>query len=261
MNIEEYRAMVAQQDSQVEQPTEPVVEPVAVEPEPTPEPVSTEPEKPQVFEIDGQEVTLEELQKGYLRQSDYTRKTQAVSRERQQIEQDLAIVEQLRSNPELAQQLSEFIPQLDSEKRRTAELEGKLFDLMLERDIDRLSSKYPDFDAREVLTVAQEKNLTNIEDAYLLLKSTQPQATTPQETKTEEPALDIQALTAQIKADLLKELAEQNTGSIIGSGGADVPPRVQAEPQLTDMEKRVAQGMGLNDADYVKWRDAGRKKR
>lgn len=34
----------------------------------------------QLVEIDGQEVSLEELKKGYLRQSDYTRKTQELSK-------------------------------------------------------------------------------------------------------------------------------------------------------------------------------------
>jgi len=38
------------------------------------------------IEIDGEEVSLEELKKGYLRQSDYTRKTQEVADQRKQLE-------------------------------------------------------------------------------------------------------------------------------------------------------------------------------
>ena len=38
----------------------------------------------QSIEIDGQEVSIDELKKGYLRQSDYTRKTQELSRLKQE---------------------------------------------------------------------------------------------------------------------------------------------------------------------------------
>ncbi len=36
-------------------------------------------------EIDGQQVDLEEVKKGYMRQSDYTKKTQELARERESI--------------------------------------------------------------------------------------------------------------------------------------------------------------------------------
>lgn len=41
----------------------------------------------QVFEIDGQEVTVDELKLGYLRQADYTKKTQAVAEQRKAVEE------------------------------------------------------------------------------------------------------------------------------------------------------------------------------
>lgn len=40
----------------------------------------------QVFEIDGQELTLDELKNGYLRQSDYTKKTQELAEKRKELE-------------------------------------------------------------------------------------------------------------------------------------------------------------------------------
>ena len=43
-------------------------------------------EQPQTFEVDGQEVSLDELKLGYLRQSDYTRKTQAAAEQRKAAE-------------------------------------------------------------------------------------------------------------------------------------------------------------------------------
>lgn len=40
----------------------------------------------QVFEIDGQKLTLDELKSGYLRQSDYTKKTQELAEQRKELE-------------------------------------------------------------------------------------------------------------------------------------------------------------------------------
>ena len=52
--------------------------------------------------IDGEEhqVTLNELQSGYQRQSDYTRKTQELARERERLAQGEAIVQALESDPQ-----------------------------------------------------------------------------------------------------------------------------------------------------------------
>ena len=61
------------------------------------------PSYPETVEIDGVEVPFEELRNGYLRQSDYTKKTQAVAEERKVWEQEQAqavkILESLRDDP------------------------------------------------------------------------------------------------------------------------------------------------------------------
>ena len=54
--------------------------------DPTEEPEAETEEAPQTFEVDGQEVSLDELKLGYLRQSDYTRKTQAAAEQRKAAE-------------------------------------------------------------------------------------------------------------------------------------------------------------------------------
>lgn len=53
---------------------------------------------------DGEEVTLEELKRGWLRQSDYTKKTQEVAQARQQVEQQYQALEQ--HNQVIAEHLS-----------------------------------------------------------------------------------------------------------------------------------------------------------
>lgn len=63
-----------------------------------------------VVELDGKQVTVDELKKGYLRQSDYTRKTQQVAEERKSLEAELSVIREERSQyeqllPALQQQL------------------------------------------------------------------------------------------------------------------------------------------------------------
>ena len=47
-----------------------------------------EPKEPEFLDIDGEKVSVEEVKLGYLRQSDYTRKTQAVAEQRKAVEED-----------------------------------------------------------------------------------------------------------------------------------------------------------------------------
>lgn len=57
--------------------------------DPEDDPDETEPNaEPATVEIDGTPVAIEEVKKGYLRQADYTRKTQALAEQRQQFEQE-----------------------------------------------------------------------------------------------------------------------------------------------------------------------------
>jgi hypothetical protein len=243
MNLMEYRAMKAQEESApAEQPAvvEPVVETVTAEP--TPPSVDTTP-APQTFDIDGQQVTLEELQKGYLRQSDYTKKTQDVARQAREAQEALELVERIKENPELSQQLNYDPVQADNQK-----LQQNYYDLLLQQEVQTLSTKYADFEVSEVLDFALEREMDNLEDAYLLNKSYKTNAPTQVNTPVSAPAIDVEALKAQIRAELL---AEQNTATIITSGGS--APTPQAEVQLSEAQLRIARGMGMTPEEYVKW--------
>lgn len=268
MNLDQYRAMKAQEQtdttqSEVQPNAQAVEVPTTTVQSDVPEttqiesaqPNTTEQgttqaepstDEPQFFEINGEKVSLEELQKGYLRQSDYTRKTQEVSRKQREIDQARALFEQLNQNPEVAQQIG-YNPQEASYQA----LQDELADLRLQQEINTLSTKYPDFNADEIIDFAVSRNLPNLEDAYLLNKQysqfTQP--TVPAQTVTNTPQIDVETLKAQIRAELQAEL---NTSTIInGSGTA---PTTQTEVTLTDAEKRVARSMGLSEAEYAKWR-------
>ena len=67
-------------------------------------------------EVNGEEKTVEELRSGYLRQQDYTRKTQALSEEKKAFAEQVAAVDQERAQyaealPMLAQQIQQSVEQ------------------------------------------------------------------------------------------------------------------------------------------------------
>ena len=75
-----------------ESPEEQSEEAEEVDEDPTDEAETEEPEE-LTFEVDGESLTAEELKLGYLRQSDYTKKTQAVAEQRKAFEAQSAETE------------------------------------------------------------------------------------------------------------------------------------------------------------------------
>lgn len=266
MNIEQYRAMKAQEAeaSQTPDQTQPVTEtkPAEVEQPKIEEPIVEEPKTeeiklPEKVVIDGVgEVSFDDLRNGYLRQSDYTKKTQELSRKSKEVEDAVALFEHLKQNPQLAQKLlqTEELPaSLDPIASQVQALQGQLFEMKIEREIETLQNKYPDFEVREVLQTAHDKKLTNLEDAYLLVKSSKKPSDAP---------VDMEAIKKQLRDEVLKELEKERTDTQTIITPNDTPTHIQDNtPKLSESEKKVARGMKLSEADYVKWRDAGIKKR
>lgn len=215
----------------------------------------TKPKEEKIYIEGVGEVTIEELKKGYLRQADYTKKTQEISRKIKESEEAIALFNYLKSNPQITQQLlqtNNLPPSLDPNALKVQELENKLYDFMLEKEIETLQNKYEDFDVREVLGMANEKGIVNLEDAYLLLKS--------RKTLGKTDGVDIETLKKQLRQEILKELDEEkkSTSSIISSN--DKSPLDNMKPKLTESEQKVARNFGMTDEEYIKWRDVGKKK-
>lgn len=154
---------------------------------------STEvPEEPgYVVKIDGEEqqVSLEELQNGYQRQADYTRKTQEIAVERERLQQAEAIVSALENDPsgtlqtlarsfnvdtfESQPQVNEEGYELDPTDKRIIELENKIAKQeqtqrvqQVEREVTTLQEKYGEFDRKELLNHALKNGIPNLEAAY-----------------------------------------------------------------------------------------------
>lgn len=141
--------------------------------------------------VDGSEseVTLSELQQGYQRQADYTRKTQELASERQRLEQAEAIVSALEADPQGAltalstafgiednrssSPTDEWEEDPDPQEQRIASLEATVAQqtrasrqTALEKEVNALHSKYGDFDADALYKHALTNRIPNLEAAY-----------------------------------------------------------------------------------------------
>ena len=145
--------------------------------------------------IDGEEqqVTLDELQAGYQRQGDYTRKTQELADERRRLAQAESIVTALENDPEatigaLARTFDVGLDNrsvsssnddfdmmdedVDPNSKRIAELEARLEQQdrfqrqqQIEKTVENLQDKYGDFDSTELLQHAVKNGIDNLEAA------------------------------------------------------------------------------------------------
>lgn len=173
---------------------------------------STEvPEEPgYTVKIDGEEqqVTLEELQNGYQRQADYTRKTQEIAAERERLQQAEAIVSALENDPSgtlqtLARsfnvdtfdqpQTNEDGYELDATEKKLVELENKLAKQeqaqrvqQVEREVDTLQEKYGEFDRKELLNHALKHGIPNLEAAYTHMRFNEVKSTADKLTQEQE---------------------------------------------------------------------------
>jgi hypothetical protein len=173
---------------------------------------STEvPEEPAyTVKIDGEEqqVTLEELQNGYQRQADYTRKTQEIAVERERLQQAEAIVSALENDPSgtlqtLARsfnvdtfdqpQTNEDGYELDATEKKLVELENKLAKQeqaqrvqQVEREVDTLQEKYGEFDRKELLNHALKHGIPNLEAAYTHMRFNEVKSTADKLTQEQE---------------------------------------------------------------------------
>lgn len=211
--------------------------------------------KPDVVEIDGQQLTIDELKQGYLRQNDYTRKTQEISRKERQVEEAMKFMEELQKNPQVAQQLSQDfdIPTLDPAQAQFRELEDKYYELYVQNELRTLTDKYGEFDQTKVLEIARDEGLNNLDTAYHILQSREGGGAHTQE------QLDVEALKQQIRDEILNDMKAQreenvDTSTIIQQT-TNATPIQSNEPKLSQAELKVARAMNLSPEDYVKWRD------
>ena len=145
--------------------------------------------------VDGEDISVpfNEAIQGYQRQADYTRKTQELSTQREQLQYATTIQQALEQNPqETIELLSRHygvteatkivadaqkdpeIPQFDDplEQRiherdqRIQRYEQERANDQLQKEIARLQSTYEDFEPQEIVKAALERNTTDLEGVY-----------------------------------------------------------------------------------------------
>lgn len=238
MNIDQYRAMVAAEKTQPEQPSvvtpvvAPVVEVPVVEPVVAPVVETAVVETPVVEQpkivIDGQEYTAEQVKAGFLRNADYTKKTQETARIRREAERAM---QALQANPQIVQQLG-LVP--DENSRLNEELQDQL----VQREVELLTMKYPDFNVQDVLQIATTRRIASLEDAYHISKAGKPIVPPVVANQVETPQLNIEEVKRQIREELLREMTanQSATQTIITPNDAVTPSTSNDEIVLTESE-------------------------
>ena len=228
------------------------VEPTDIQAEPE--------EKDNSVEIEGiGKISVDEIKEwkqGYLRQSDYTRKTQSLASQRQEYEDAVNLYNYLKANPELAsrlqddsydgnQQYQQMTEKLNPFYQRLETLEQQLINQELDKEINDLKTKYPDFNEVEILNEANKRGVTDLEFVYKAMSSK----------NTDDVRKQIED---EVRQQILKELQDNNTSTqtIISNGDKAPVKSYNLTPQETSVAKSyIEQGVFESIDEYVKWRD------
>jgi hypothetical protein len=140
-----------------------------------------------LFEVEGEKITLEEARNGFLRNADYTRKTQEVAAERKRLAQAEAIATALETNPAATlQALAEVaglkaafdqgpdpMEDLDPSDRRLAEVEAELARMheaqrqeQIDVELSQLHDQHGEFDDAELFAHAIKGGFPSLNAAY-----------------------------------------------------------------------------------------------
>jgi hypothetical protein len=141
------------------------------------------------LKVDGEEleVPLKEALSGYQRQADYTRKTQELAAQRQSLQYVETLAQALERDPQTTLELlgrhysvntpvnqppsvPEFSDPLERQvwelNQKIASFEQNQAQAELQREISRLQTQYPDFNAAEVIQTALNMGVDNLEAVY-----------------------------------------------------------------------------------------------
>lgn len=136
-----------------------------------------------LFEVDGTGITLDEARNGYLRQSDYTRKTQELAMERARLAEAEALVAALQNDPSATltalqeafsvESNSDPYAELDPDQARIAALEAKVeaqeraaTQAAIEAELDVLHEQFGEFDDSILFAHAIKGGFPNLKAAY-----------------------------------------------------------------------------------------------
>ena len=210
-------------------------------------PVEVAPSTPQTFNIGGKELTLAEIETGYMRQQDYLAKIEEANKLREENKQALELVDYIKKNPEVAQRLmsEENVPSnisnsINPAMERIEKLEKQLYMKEMDATLNGLKMKYPDFNEIEVLNRAVQLNTSDLEFVYHGLRGANMDNIIAQKVKEQ---------LAQATQEMAKN--SQSTRTVVGSSKhSEVATTTH---NLTKQQMRVADMMGISYEDYAKY--------
>ena len=207
----------------------------------------TTPSTPQTYNVNGQDLTIEELQTGYMRQQDYIAQREELNALREQNKQALELVEYLRKNPNLANKLLEednvdynATNVVNPLTERIEKLERERYVERMNNQIEMLKMKYKDFNEVDVLNKAVQMNTPDLEFVYHGMRGAKIDDIIAQQVKEQ---------LAKAQEDMVKNT--QATRTVVGKA-SDVEPTTTHN--LTQQEMRVADLMGISYEEYAKYK-------
>lgn len=225
---------VALTETQVEEPTQEV--------EPSNEPVKYN--IPGVGEFTADEI--KEMKNSGLRQSDYTRKTQELARQREEMKEAQTLYEHLRANPNLIDAIKQaennpsgvFANNAPTPERQLLQqLAYNQKAMEVDMKVSELKRKYGDFNESLLFEEATKLNTDNLE--FVLKGILYDNVSTSTESAKE-----------QLKAEL--EANRNIVGTTVVSTKQTKPK--QTSSGLSEQEKRIAAALGLTESEYAKWK-------
>lgn len=188
---------------------------------------------------------IRELKNSGLRQSDYTRKTQEIARQREELKNAEELYNHLKNNPHLVNALrnaennpngymTSRVPSYDNEMLK--DLIYKQRAMETDMRLNALREKYHDFDEVALLQKATELKTDDLEFVYKALNYDEGSA--------------VERAKAELKAEL--EANRENVSTTISTRKSS-PVGVETS-NLTAQEKRVAAAMGMTESEYAKWK-------
>ena len=192
---------------------------------------------------------IKEFRNGSLRQADYTKKTQELAKQREELKDAKELFDYLRANPYLVETLKEAEQNPNSVVHTSApSYENEMFrDLAmkqraLEADIkmSALKQKYNDVDEIAIYQKAAELKTDDLEFVYKSLNY---------DNRNIDEQRIIEAAKEQFKQELEKNKGAVST--IVDNKPSSTPVQ---NVKLSDQEKSAAMAFGISEDEYAKWR-------
>lgn len=235
---------------EVTETIDPTSEGNVTEPDPTPEP--TEVDITGLGKVSFDEI--KEWKQGYLRQSDYTRKTQELARQREQLQNAENLFNYVNQNPHLIDAMKNAeggnaspIHNSTPEMQMMRQLAYNQKAMEVDMKINQLKQKYGSENVDEValFNKAAELKTEDLEFVYQGLKAAE-----------QTPTVDVEEIKRQAieqaKEELRREL-EANKNAVGTTIATTQPQPIEVQKTLTPDQKRIAMAMGMSEEEYIKW--------